>query len=103
MPVFYNENSQIKMQLRQPTLTRARHRYRGHRESYKINLEITQFLHDAATLYGEVVTMEEGLEDQFTTMLDGDEDIVTGVDVLGIVELTTRTQRLRDRVKRLEA
>jgi hypothetical protein len=99
---FYHPNPTIKTQLSQSNLSRARHRYRGPRESHKINLEITQFLYDVTRLYQLTVTAEDTFHSHMLTLTDGGQAI-PDLDVVGLTELTIRTQRLRDRVLALEA
>lgn len=56
MPVF-SSNNVLYQSINQPflifapQLVRWRHRYRGPRESYKVNLEMQQFLYDTRKLY----------------------------------------------------
>lgn len=105
MPVFYYENPELKTQLSQPTLTRARHRYRGPRESYKLNLEISQLLYDFTRLYDRVIDAEQLHLDGVVTVTEPTDPPITelAADWIGLYELTSRVQRLRDRVRTLEA
>lgn len=99
---FFHSNPTIKTQLSQPNLTRARHRYRGPRESHKVNLEINQYLYDITRLYQLTLTAEATFRAHMLTLTDGGQAI-PDLDVVGLTELTNRTQRLRDRVRALEA
>jgi len=107
MPTLYHEYNR-REQFLAPQYTRSRHRYRGPRESYKVNLEIDQFAFSVHRLHetyedfrGEFVTkaflLLEGGESGFN---DADDQQVL---LPGYEELVARLQRIQNRVRALEA
>lgn len=104
---FYSEINR-REHVEQPPLTIQRHRYRGVRESQKINLEIDQLTLAMKRLYARMTTREEGISEYVTDLIDGGE--VTGVgedgdatlDLAGLKALIARAQGLQQRVNDLE-
>lgn len=100
MTVTYHEHDH-RQHVTQPQLTRTRHRYRGPRESYRVNLEMAQFQMDVRRLYQRVVSQEDTFRAHVDVALAGG-TLVPGEPVLGLEALAHRTQALLDRVRRLQ-
>lgn len=122
MPNFYSEHN-LKEQFNAPQFTRVRHRFRGPRESEKINLEINQLYYSINKLYsiqndfndhfiksanlliegGEISLMGEKYPS--SDLYPGDETYTVGdpLVLLGLVELAAEIERLERRVKNLSA
>ncbi|HJS83572.1 MAG TPA: hypothetical protein VJ742_12135 [Nitrososphaera sp.] len=114
-PILYSpENQPHRAFLAVPQLVRWRHRFRGTRESYKINLESDQIRFDTHRLcekYNELTILHKA---QKTIVIDGGEleditfreDDATPTDeavvLVGLEALSQRVQRLKDRITNLE-
>lgn len=93
-----------------PQVTRWRSRYRGQRESWKINLEMNQFLYDIRKLWEGNQTVTNNLNEFLYNLEYGVPDSVDyvrpysiGNDALpGSQDLILRLERLLKRVERLE-
>lgn len=88
-----------------PQFIRSRARYRGQRESFKINTEIAQLLYDLRKLYEKYDTLKVTLDARLYVLEHGgsisgatygtsDEAFV----IPGVEELAVRLTRLRERV-----
>lgn len=55
----------------QPSFTRWRHRYRGPRESLKINQEIGQYYYDINVMRGKMDALDTEFETQVTNIMEG--------------------------------
>lgn len=111
--IFYSRINKSAI-LYQPNYTRVRHRYRGHRESEKINLEMGQMFADLAKIDLELTTVEDNLETNVSNLLDGvthseatftDEDATPTdetVTLIGLNAFQGRMAALEQRIKRLE-
>lgn len=99
MTTLYHSLDQRQF-LSQPQMGRARHRWRGWRESSKVNLEIQQFYFDVLKLTANTTVQEETFEADVTVLLDG--GTVVAADVEGLEALTARASALLDRVRVLE-
>jgi len=99
----------------QPNFTRWRHRLRGPRESYKINLEMDQFYYDIQTLKIRYDIVRDNLD--YITGHYTEGGAMTGVEVAweldatpgeedlvleGLNNLSARIESLRERVRKLE-
>jgi hypothetical protein len=100
--------------LYQPNFRRSRHRYRGHRESFKINLEINQMYTDLCNLDIKLTQGEDQLDQLVSNILEGvthtgitytdtdatptDEEVI----LLSMNEFTANMAALKERIKRLE-
>jgi hypothetical protein len=65
-----NANKQVK-DLKQPNLTRQRHRFKGPRESQKVNLEIDQIRYDLLNYKRQIEEFEEALHAFYEEVLNG--------------------------------
>lgn len=70
MPELYEEDRQRR--IRQPNLTRQRHRFKGPRESEKINQEIYQIRYDAMKLHQKLDEVEQILDDLYELIFNED-------------------------------
>lgn len=99
----------------QPQFTRWRHRWRGKRESLKINTEINQFYYDVRRLNSRSEDVSAALVENRSTIRDGGD--VTGVEFQwttdatptiepvqldGMDNIISRIQQLRNRIEDLE-
>lgn len=93
--------------LNAPQYTRTKQRYRGPRESYKINLEISQLLYSLAGLSEQYENFQEELTDigaqfldggELSNVLDSDGDPVV---ILGLNEIAAKIAQLRIRINNL--
>lgn len=106
MPTFYDDNDSQDDFL-EPQLTRWRHRFRGQRESYKINTETNQFLYDVRLLYQRAADLTELLEGYIDLLVNGGEieagyNSATPIVVPGIEELASELDALLVRLRHLE-
>lgn len=107
MPTFYFETD-LRAEFSAPQFTRLRARYRGVRESWKVNLEIDQLLFSITGLYDRYNTLHADLVLTSELLFEG--GAVTGVtdyddDPLvleGLNSLIEDVAALKARVKRLE-
>jgi len=97
----------------QPMLSRTKHRYRGRRESSKINLEINQIYADLDNLARKITQVETVLEDNINAIILGITytDIYYAYDnsatpsLLSVVDndnLKIRAASIREALERLE-
>jgi predicted RNA-binding protein associated with RNAse of E/G family len=99
----------------QPNFVRFRHRYRGVRESYKINTEITQYYYDIRKIFNESESIRDDLDTYSDIILNGGTidgcvyyevlsatPIESNLELIGLSELAIRTEKLRNRTKILE-
>lgn len=95
-----------------PTLVRWRSRYRGPRESIKINTESSATLYDLRRLYEKQVVLEAQLTLNLNSIEDGGlvgttqvkwgAEALAPVSLLGIDEMNTRVSSLRKRLESLD-
>jgi hypothetical protein len=114
MPITYSEADK-RYWYYQPQLTRWRHRYRGPRESLKINQEIGQLLYDLTKIKQRNDELLAEL-DYYTDIMqngwdfDGDVDYTdysssttfAPAELPGNIDLASRIESLRNRVRGLE-
>jgi hypothetical protein len=99
----------------QPNFTRHRHRFRGVRESEKVNQEIVQYYYDLKRVELMNATTYDSLEDYEDSIVDGaivddllynwyGDDVVTDepLVLLGTTDLAARLETLRKRIGFLE-
>lgn len=98
----------------QPSYTRVRHRYRGHRESHKINLEISQMYAELCTISRDTDEAEDNLEFYVNNILNGvtyssiyftDQDATPtneNVSITGLNNFMGKLSALEQRIRRLE-
>ena len=114
MPVLYRTIDKRNW-THQPQLTRWRHRWRGNRESLKVNTEINQTFYDLTRLNTRAETVDSTLETNRDTIRDG--GYLGGIDfqwasdatptiepvfLPGMDDVTTRIELLRKRIRDLE-
>lgn len=99
--------------LYQPRFVRTRHRYRGHRESEKVNLDINQIYADMSYLASEMNIAEDNLETDIDNVLNGktytdvtytDEDATPTNELITLKSLDVfsgEMAALEQRIKRL--
>jgi len=107
MPTFYAEHN-IRRHFNAPQFTRSRHRFRGPRESEKINLEMDQLYYSIHKLYQIQDEFQEHFVQSANLLLEGGNIDVEfnedgPIEVIGLEELVVRVDMLRRRVKALEA
>lgn len=107
MPTLYHEYNR-REQFLAPQFNRSRHRYRGPRESFKINLEIDQFAFSVHRLYESYEDFREEFIMKASLLLSGGESGFNDEDdqsvlLPGYEELVARLQRLQSRARALEA
>lgn len=115
MPEMYDDRHSRVARTYTSNLTRWRHRYRGPRESLKINTEIAQFRHDIWRIHKEVNKNEDNLDPRIETLVDGgtvdnltalwSDDATPSLDVMtlpGLDELQRRVEAMRRRIYDLE-
>lgn len=90
-----------RQHLSQPQIARARHRWRGWRESGKLNLELQQFYFDVVVLSARATVEEETFEADVTTLLDGG-TVVPTTNTEGLESMLFRANALLSRVHVLE-
>ena len=107
MPLFYEEVNK-KSWFYQPNLSRSRQRYRGTRESAKLNLEIQQFLYDVYRInsksdalistsvrYAAYISRGTTIEDiEFSGTNDN--------AIVGLTQMSSDVEDLRNRIIELE-
>lgn len=106
MPTFYSEENKRK-HFNAPQFTRMRHRFRGPRESEKVNLEIDQLAFSIRKLYQS----DSGFRDKFVGLADlllvggevegledEEEDVI---ELEGLEALVLRAQRAMTRARSL--
>lgn len=107
MPEFYSEHN-MRRQFNAPNFTRTRHRFRGPRESEKINLEMNQMYTAIQVLHKNHDEFQHRFVESATTLLEGEGLTVEmnedgPIVLVGLEELASRIDMLRRRVKALEA
>lgn len=92
----------------QPNLVRWRHRFRGPRESLKINQEMGQYTFDILNMNAKDTAIKSDIDTMREHLLEG-WDLDASVDfntadaeLIGIEEMRSRIERLRNRVRFLE-
>jgi hypothetical protein len=100
--------------LYQPNYTRVRHRYRGPRESPKVNQELDQILADLSQLEIDITEAENELTTQISNILDGvtysnitytDEDATPTDSPIALKSMISHAKDLtvlEERIKRLQ-
>lgn len=91
MATYYRTDDQ-KEWFMQPSFVRYRHRFRGQRESFKVNSDIHAMRYDLFHLYEKF--------DRLNTDLDTGLDYL--LDLLDSAEVINRLEAIRHRVLRLE-
>lgn len=107
MPEFYAEHN-LRRHFTAPQFTRSRHRFRGARESEKVNLEMDQLYYSIHKLYDIQNQFQDHFVQRANLLLEGGSIEVESnedgpIDVVGLEELVARVDMLRRRVKALEA
>lgn len=111
--VFYTRIDK-KSLVYQPSYTRVRHRYRGHRESHKVNLEMSQMYAELARIDIDLSSVEDNFENHIENILTGinysdiyftDQDATPtneAVAITGLNDFMGKLQALEQRIARLE-
>lgn len=107
MGLFYNEVDRKKW-IYQPNFSRSRQRYRGNRESAKINLEISQFVFD-------INNINKKIQDLLETTLRFSAYIARGAtiegveysplgdnEMIGLVQMSSEVEDLKNRIQEME-
>lgn len=102
MPTYYWATDTSKYVI-MPQSTVLRSRYKGHRSSWKVNLEMNQFAYDVYQLYYRTGTDQTTFESQaynleFGTTTPG----ISPATITGTQDIIRRIQHLLWRVKLLE-
>lgn len=101
--ISYSEHS-MSTQFSAPQFTISRHRFRGVRESEKINLEIDQLAYSVRKLYEQQASFRASFREKATTLLEGgpitglEDESSNTVEVIGLNDLTARVAMLQRRV-----
>ncbi len=111
--VFYTRIDK-KALVYQPSYTRIRHRYRGYRESHKVNLEMSQMYAELSQIDIDLSIVENDFENVVDNILEGvtysdiyftDQDATPTnglVSLTGFDEFLGKLQSLEQRILRLE-
>jgi hypothetical protein len=86
--------------LYQPDYSRVRHRYRGHRETEKVNLEIGQIYAELSRLCNSITEAEDELEAHVDDILNGvsyNEEIAYDLSITAFTPITDIEQWCTDR------
>jgi hypothetical protein len=107
MSLFYNEVDRRKW-IYQPNFSRSRQKYRGNRESYSINLEISQFVFDVYNIHKKMTTFVETTM-RYSSYISRGASISdveysgTGSNVMtGLLDMSSEVEDLKNRVKEME-
>lgn len=101
MAIYYKEDEE-KDKFVQPSFVKFNHRFRGMRESYKINSDISAFRFDVHKLYEVLDRINEDIVDQQDRLLDGHSESSNNSTHVGTEDLCSRLNSLSNRVFRLE-
>lgn len=111
--IFYTRIDK-KSLVYQPSYTRVRHRYRGHRESHKVNLEMSQMYAELARIDVDLSNVEDAFESDVDNILTGvsysdifftDQDATPtneAVSITGLEQFMGKLQALEQRIAKLE-
>jgi hypothetical protein len=107
MALFYDEIDK-KSFIYQPNMSRSRQRYRGPRDSQKINLEISQFLYDLNNINKKtdefiLMTLRYSAYVARGTIVDG--IVYSGTSdnvIVGILEMASEIEDLKNRIIEME-
>lgn len=99
-PTFLAYNG-VSAELLEPSYKRMRHRFRGPRESYKLNLDNHQFLYDVERLLSKMEVVESNGIDNLDTTYGGGE--IVDEEVIGVTDMINRLDGLLRRVNRIFA
>lgn len=102
--ISYSEHN-MSTQFSAPQFNIARHRFRGVRESEKINLEMDQMAYSLRKMYEQQANFRASFIEKATVLLEGGE--LTGlenessetVEVVGLDSLTARAHMLQRRLQ----
>jgi len=107
MSLFYDLVDRKKW-IYQPNFSRSRQRYRGNRDSAKINLEISQFVFD-------VHNIDKKIKDLLQTTMRFNAYVVRGATIegaqysgtqdnqmIGLLEMSSEIEDLKNRIQEME-
>lgn len=101
--ISYSEHS-MSTQFSAPQFTISRHRFRGVRESEKMNLEMDQLAYSVRKLYEQQANFRANFREKATTLLEGgtiiglEDESSTTIEVVGLNDLTARVSMLQRRI-----
>lgn len=110
----YIDVDKNEVSISQPQFQRNRHRYRGPKESYKINLEMDQFHFDVRKLFQEYseasdffdfsteLLYDGGVLPEVEYVWDDSTPLLESLQLEGIESLACRVEALHNRIRRLE-
>ena len=107
MALFYSEINKRSF-VYQPNMSRSRQRYRGPRDSQKINLEISQFLYDVNNINKKtdeftLMTLRYAAYVARGTIIDNISYSGTSDNVLiGVLEMASEIEDLKNRIVEME-
>lgn len=101
MATYYKEEEE-KDRFVQPSFVRFNHRFRGTRESYKANADISAFLYDISKLYEALERIDANVISQQSRLLDGHTESSNQGVHKGTDDLCSRIESLKNRIFRLE-
>jgi len=106
MSTFYS-NYDKRQHFNAPQFNRMRHRYRGTRETYKINLEIGQLTYSIHKLYKVHEEFKEDFIQKAELLLEGgdigvNDESDQAINLTGLEDLVARVSSLANRVNSLD-
>lgn len=110
MPVIYSKVDRESW-INAPSFVRSRARYRGVRETQKLNVEMSSFLYDIRKLYEKYQSIGEIIAINLEAIREGGilnasiyyyDDTQQGIHLEGVTSLAERVQRLAERIRNLE-
>lgn len=107
MALFYDEVDKKKW-IYQPNFSRSRQRYRGNRESAKINLEISQFVFDINNIYNKINALLQSSMRYSAYITRGasiDDTQYSGTgdnEMMGLLQMASEVEDLKNRIQEME-
>lgn len=98
MTEFYRKSNQTESE---PQLQRARQRYRGPRNSERINLEAAQFLYDVSRIHERLNNVQTDFKNALSLLANGG-TTVHGESLRGVENLAADIIALEKRIRMLE-
>jgi hypothetical protein len=101
--ISYSEHN-LSSQFSAPQFNIARHRFRGARESEKVNLEIDQLTFSLRKIYEQQANFRANFRAKATILLDGGsingltDELATTVELVGLNDMTARAHMLQRRL-----
>lgn len=106
MALFYQETEK-QTWLYEPSSSRSRQRYRGPRESYKINLEISSFLFDVKNINKKMNQLIQSSLRYAAYIsrgadLDGASYADSFTSLIGVLDMSSQVEDLKNRITEME-